>query len=57
VEFDAAAGAGAEAGAGARRAAEHDQPAIFQGTLKGYQLKGMNWLANLYDQVTNQQIN
>ena len=30
---------------------DHDQPAIFRGTLKGYQLKGMNWLANLYDQV------
>ncbi|CAG4960273.1 unnamed protein product [Colias eurytheme] len=29
---------------------DHDQPAIFRGTLKGYQLKGMNWLANLYDQ-------
>lgn len=30
---------------------EHAQPAIFKGSLKGYQLKGMNWLANLYDQV------
>lgn len=30
---------------------EHTQPSIFQGMLKGYQLKGMNWLANLYDQV------
>ncbi|XP_046478715.1 chromatin-remodeling ATPase INO80 isoform X1 [Neodiprion pinetum] len=29
---------------------EHPQPAIFQGNLKGYQMKGMNWLANLYDQ-------
>lgn len=29
---------------------EHAQPAIFQGTLKAYQLRGMNWLANLYDQ-------
>ncbi|XP_077286695.1 chromatin-remodeling ATPase INO80 isoform X2 [Arctopsyche grandis] len=29
---------------------EHVQPNMFQGTLKGYQLKGMNWLANLYDQ-------
>ncbi|XP_073959582.1 LOW QUALITY PROTEIN: chromatin-remodeling ATPase INO80-like [Choristoneura fumiferana] len=29
---------------------DHTQPDIFQGTLKGYQLKGMNWLANLYDQ-------
>ncbi|XP_059051639.1 chromatin-remodeling ATPase INO80 [Achroia grisella] len=33
-----------------RRAGDHDQPSIFRGTLKGYQLKGMNWLANLYDQ-------
>ncbi|KAI5644843.1 DNA-binding domain-containing protein [Phthorimaea operculella] len=32
------------------RRGDHDQPSIFQGTLKGYQLKGMNWLANLYDQ-------
>ncbi|XP_045484505.1 chromatin-remodeling ATPase INO80 [Pieris rapae] len=32
------------------RPGDHDQPSIFQGTLKGYQLKGMNWLANLYDQ-------
>lgn len=30
---------------------EHAQPSLFRGTLKGYQLKGMNWLANLYDQV------
>ncbi|XP_058795965.1 chromatin-remodeling ATPase INO80 isoform X2 [Phymastichus coffea] len=29
---------------------EHPQPSIFKGMLKGYQLKGMNWLANLYDQ-------
>ncbi|KAG6451472.1 hypothetical protein O3G_MSEX007172 [Manduca sexta] len=29
---------------------DYDQPSIFRGTLKGYQLKGMNWLANLYDQ-------
>lgn len=26
------------------------QPSLFQGCLKGYQLKGMTWLANLYDQ-------
>ncbi|XP_037892218.1 chromatin-remodeling ATPase INO80 [Glossina fuscipes] len=26
------------------------QPSIFQGTLKTYQIKGMTWLANLYDQ-------
>lgn len=30
---------------------ERPQPIIFQGSLKHYQLKGMNWLANLYDQV------
>ncbi|XP_063832717.1 chromatin-remodeling ATPase INO80 [Ostrinia nubilalis] len=44
--FDAAAGAGEPE----RAPGDHDQPAIFRGTLKGYQLKGMNWLANLYDQ-------
>lgn len=27
------------------------QPTTFNGKLKGYQLKGMNWLANLYEQV------
>ncbi|KAJ0172326.1 hypothetical protein K1T71_012299 [Dendrolimus kikuchii] len=55
-QFDAAAGAGADPptaegeGDGGRRGGDHDQPSIFRGTLKGYQLKGMNWLANLYDQ-------
>lgn len=29
---------------------EHPQPSLFKGLLKGYQLRGMNWLANLYDQ-------
>ncbi|KAK4871988.1 hypothetical protein RN001_016112 [Aquatica leii] len=29
---------------------EHPQPKEFRGNLKGYQLRGMNWLANLYDQ-------
>ncbi|XP_014219973.1 putative DNA helicase Ino80 isoform X2 [Copidosoma floridanum] len=29
---------------------EHPQPSIFKGNLKGYQLKGMNWLAHLYNQ-------
>lgn len=29
---------------------EHPQPSLFKGKLKGYQLRGMNWLANLYDQ-------
>ncbi|KAL0868568.1 hypothetical protein ABMA27_008036 [Loxostege sticticalis] len=46
-QFDAAAGADGEP---ERRPGDYDQPNIFQGTLKGYQLKGMNWLANLYDQ-------
>nr|CAD7459847.1 unnamed protein product [Timema tahoe] len=32
---------------------ERPQPAIFRGKLKHYQLKGMNWLANLYDQGIN----
>uniref|UniRef100_A0A182IV63 Chromatin-remodeling ATPase INO80 n=1 Tax=Anopheles atroparvus TaxID=41427 RepID=A0A182IV63_ANOAO len=30
--------------------AELPQPTMFRGMLKGYQLKGMAWLANLYDQ-------
>lgn len=57
-QFDAAAGAGdappsgeGEVEAPERRPGDHEQPGIFRGTLKGYQLKGMNWLANLYDQV------
>ncbi|XP_077116962.1 chromatin-remodeling ATPase INO80 [Ranitomeya variabilis] len=29
------------------------QPTIFNGKLKGYQLKGMNWLASLYEQGIN----
>ncbi|KAJ9576387.1 hypothetical protein L9F63_006743, partial [Diploptera punctata] len=32
---------------------ERPQPSIFKGNLKHYQLKGMNWLANLYDQGIN----
>lgn len=32
------------------------QPTIFNGKLKGYQLKGMNWLANLYEQVYMSQV-
>ncbi|XP_062267133.1 chromatin-remodeling ATPase INO80 isoform X1 [Platichthys flesus] len=32
---------------------EVPQPIIFDGKLKGYQLKGMNWLANLYEQGIN----
>ncbi|XP_037942615.1 chromatin-remodeling ATPase INO80-like [Teleopsis dalmanni] len=30
--------------------ADLPQPTIFKGTLKTYQIKGMTWLANLYDQ-------
>lgn len=36
---------------GIRATDERPQPSIFKGNLKHYQLKGMNWLANLYDQV------
>ncbi len=32
---------------------EIPQPSMFNGKLKVYQLKGMNWLANLYDQGIN----
>ncbi|XP_060081949.1 chromatin-remodeling ATPase INO80-like [Ylistrum balloti] len=32
---------------------DRPQPSMFEGTLKTYQLKGMNWLANLYDQGIN----
>ena len=32
---------------------DRPQPEIFNGTLKKYQLKGMNWLLNLYDQGIN----
>ncbi|KAJ4929478.1 hypothetical protein JOQ06_005085, partial [Pogonophryne albipinna] len=32
---------------------EIPQPDMFDGKLKGYQLKGMNWLANLYEQGIN----
>ncbi|KAJ2954687.1 hypothetical protein O0L34_g2984 [Tuta absoluta] len=49
--FDAAAGVDdQDSHSDGDRRGDHDQPNIFQGTLKGYQLKGMNWLANLYDQ-------
>ena len=30
---------------------EFPQPKFFVGELKAYQLKGMNWLVSLYDQV------
>uniref|UniRef100_A0A8C5R6T5 Chromatin-remodeling ATPase INO80 n=1 Tax=Leptobrachium leishanense TaxID=445787 RepID=A0A8C5R6T5_9ANUR len=36
-----------------RAGEEIPQPTIFNGKLKGYQLKGMNWLANLYEQGIN----
>lgn len=29
------------------------QPSIFRGQLKDYQLRGLNWLANLYEQGIN----
>ena len=32
---------------------DRPQPDIFNGTLKKYQMKGMNWLLNLYDQGIN----
>jgi SNF2 family DNA or RNA helicase len=30
------------------------QPSLFKGTLKSYQIKGVNWLINLYNQVNFQ---
>jgi DNA helicase INO80 len=30
-----------------------DQPKSFHGTLKSYQIKGMSWLVNLYEQGIN----
>jgi hypothetical protein len=35
-------------GGGGSREKEFLQPEIFMGQLKSYQLKGMNWIANLY---------
>lgn len=32
---------------------ELPQPSMFQGTLKGYQIKGMSWLYGLYDRGIN----
>jgi len=37
----------------AENAGDRPQPGIFQGKLKTYQLKGMNWLCSLYDQGIN----
>lgn len=50
--FDSATGIDHGESGDARGRGDHEQPAIFRGTLKGYQLKGMNWLANLYDQAS-----
>ncbi len=36
-----------------QEAEERQQPDIFNGELKNYQLKGMNWLMDLYDQGIN----
>ncbi|KAK0088895.1 hypothetical protein PV325_010346 [Microctonus aethiopoides] len=49
-QFDAAAASQELCLSDTPETLEHPQPAIFKGNLKGYQLKGMNWLANLYDQ-------
>ncbi len=37
----------------ASSSSSREQPDIFRGTLKSYQLKGMNWLMDLYDQGIN----
>jgi len=37
----------------AENAGDRPQPSIFNGKLKTYQLKGMNWLCSLYDQGIN----
>jgi len=37
----------------AENAGDRPQPEMFQGKLKTYQLKGMNWLCSLYDQGIN----
>ena len=50
-QFDASAGTQVLRLSDTPETLEHPQPSIFKGNLKGYQLKGMNWLANLYDQV------
>ena len=48
-EIEAARTGGPVSGA----AGERSQPEIFNGELKNYQLKGMNWLVDLYDQGIN----
>ena len=40
-------------GPGSGSVGERSQPDIFNGELKNYQLKGMNWLVDLYDQGIN----
>jgi DNA helicase INO80 len=50
--FDAAVPGGAPVAAPAP-AAEVAQPVMFGGTLKGYQLKGLQWLVNVYEQGLN----
>lgn len=37
----------------AENAGDRPQPGMFEGKLKTYQLKGMNWLCSLYDQGIN----
>ena len=44
-------GVEASADPGSEAVGERSQPDIFNGELKNYQLKGMNWLVSLYDQV------
>jgi len=44
---------GLEKALGPDSSGDRPQPTMFRGTLKHYQLKGMNWLANLYDQGIN----
>ncbi|XP_059148213.1 chromatin-remodeling ATPase INO80-like isoform X2 [Physella acuta] len=47
-DADALSGAGSETDS-----LKSAQPDMFAGKLKGYQLKGMNWVANLYNQGIN----
>ncbi|KAL4238749.1 putative DNA helicase ino80 [Mactra antiquata] len=52
IQFDASTNANTFANP-ATVGEERPQPSMFEGKLKGYQLKGMNWLASLYDQGIN----
>ncbi|XP_043203985.1 chromatin-remodeling ATPase INO80-like [Amphibalanus amphitrite] len=38
---------------GATETSDYPQPSLFKGHLKSYQLKGMNWIANLFDSGIN----